>query len=59
MYTENSEGVPQNSTTADPSPQSRRSFLAALVALGSVFVRCPAFRTFNSLRDFSTDPPNH
>ena len=38
MYTENSEGVPQNSTTADPSPQSRRSFLAALVALGSVFV---------------------
>ncbi|HSY33379.1 MAG TPA: ubiquinol-cytochrome c reductase iron-sulfur subunit [Verrucomicrobiae bacterium] len=38
MYTENSEGVPQNSTTADRSPQSRRSFLGALVALGSVFV---------------------
>lgn len=38
MYAENSESVPQNSTTADPSPQSRRSFLGALVALGSVFV---------------------
>jgi menaquinol-cytochrome c reductase iron-sulfur subunit len=38
MYTENSEGVPQNSTTAEPSPQNRRSFLGALMALGSVFV---------------------
>jgi menaquinol-cytochrome c reductase iron-sulfur subunit len=38
MYTENSEGVPQNSTTAEPSLQKRRSFLGALVALGSVFM---------------------
>jgi menaquinol-cytochrome c reductase iron-sulfur subunit len=38
MYTENSEGVPQNSTTVEPSPQNRRSFLGALLALGSVFV---------------------
>jgi menaquinol-cytochrome c reductase iron-sulfur subunit len=38
MYTENSEGVPQNPTTVEPSPQNRRSFLGALVALGSVFV---------------------
>src|ERR1700719_1742158 len=38
MYTENSEGVSQVSTTAEPSPQNRRSFLGALVALGSVFV---------------------
>jgi menaquinol-cytochrome c reductase iron-sulfur subunit len=38
MYTENSEGVPQNSTTAEPSPQNRRSFFGALLALGSVFV---------------------
>jgi menaquinol-cytochrome c reductase iron-sulfur subunit len=38
MYTENSEGVPQNSTTIEPSPQNRRSFLGALLALGSVFV---------------------
>jgi menaquinol-cytochrome c reductase iron-sulfur subunit len=33
-----SEGVTQNSTAAEPSPQNRRSFLGALVALGSVFV---------------------
>jgi menaquinol-cytochrome c reductase iron-sulfur subunit len=38
MYTENSEGVPQNPTTDEPSPQNRRSFLGALVALGSIFV---------------------
>src|ERR1700719_625547 len=38
MYTENSEGVSQVSTTAEPSPQNRRSFLGALVALGSVFI---------------------
>jgi menaquinol-cytochrome c reductase iron-sulfur subunit len=38
MYGENSEGVTQNSTTAEPSPQNRRSFLGALLALGSVFV---------------------
>ena len=28
----------QNSTTAEPSPQNRRSFLGALLALGSVFM---------------------
>jgi menaquinol-cytochrome c reductase iron-sulfur subunit len=38
MYVENSEGVTQNSTTAEPSLQKRRSFLAALLALGSAFV---------------------
>ena len=38
MYAENSEGVTQNSTTAEPSAQNRRSFLGALLALGSVFV---------------------
>jgi menaquinol-cytochrome c reductase iron-sulfur subunit len=38
MYAENSEDVSQNSTTAEPSPQNRRSFFGALVALGSVFV---------------------
>jgi len=38
MYAENPEGVTQNSTTAEPSLQKRRSFLSALVALGSVFV---------------------
>jgi len=38
MYAENPESVTQNSTTAEPSPQNRRSFLGALVALGSVFV---------------------
>jgi menaquinol-cytochrome c reductase iron-sulfur subunit len=38
MYAEDSEGVTQISTTAEPSPQNRRSFLGALVALGSVFV---------------------
>jgi menaquinol-cytochrome c reductase iron-sulfur subunit len=38
MYTENSEGVTQNPTTAEPSLQKRRSFLGALVALGSAFV---------------------
>jgi menaquinol-cytochrome c reductase iron-sulfur subunit len=30
--------VPQNSTTVEPSPQNRRSFLGALLARGSVFV---------------------
>jgi menaquinol-cytochrome c reductase iron-sulfur subunit len=30
--------VTQNSTTVEPSPQNRRSFLGALLALGSVFV---------------------
>jgi hypothetical protein len=38
MYAENPESVTQNPTTAEPSPQNRRSFLGALVALGSVFV---------------------
>jgi menaquinol-cytochrome c reductase iron-sulfur subunit len=38
IYAENSEGVTQNSTTVEPSPQNRRSFLGALLALGSVFV---------------------
>src|ERR1700738_1173621 len=38
MYAENSEGVTQNSATAEPLPQNRRSFLGALLALGSVFV---------------------
>jgi menaquinol-cytochrome c reductase iron-sulfur subunit len=38
MYVGNSEGVTQNSTTAEPSLQNRRSFLGALLALGSVFV---------------------
>jgi len=38
MYAENPESVTQNPTTAGPSPQNRRSFLGALVALGSVFV---------------------
>jgi hypothetical protein len=30
--------VTQNSTTAEPSSQNRRSFLGALLALGSVFM---------------------
>src|ERR1700724_4400293 len=38
MHAEHSEGVTQNSRTAEPSPQNRRSFLGALVGLGSVFV---------------------
>jgi menaquinol-cytochrome c reductase iron-sulfur subunit len=38
MYVGNSEGVTQNSTTAEPSLQNRRSFLGALLALGSIFV---------------------
>jgi len=38
MYAENPESVTQNSTTAEPSLQKRRSFLGALVALGSAFV---------------------
>jgi menaquinol-cytochrome c reductase iron-sulfur subunit len=38
MYAENSEGMTQNSTTAERSPQNRRSFLGALLAVGSVFV---------------------
>jgi menaquinol-cytochrome c reductase iron-sulfur subunit len=38
MYAENPESVTQNSTTAEPSPQKRRSFLGALVALGAAFV---------------------
>ena len=38
MYTENSEGVTQKSASAGPSLQNRRSFLGALLAVGSVFV---------------------
>jgi menaquinol-cytochrome c reductase iron-sulfur subunit len=38
MYAENSDGMTPNSITAEPSPQNRRSFLGALLALGSVFV---------------------
>ena len=38
MHAEHSEGVTQNSRTAEPSPQNRRSFLGALLAVGSVFV---------------------
>jgi menaquinol-cytochrome c reductase iron-sulfur subunit len=38
MYAENSEGVTQNSTTSEPTLENRRSFLGALLALGSVFV---------------------
>jgi len=38
MPAENHESVTQNPTTTEPSPQNRRSFLGALVALGSVFV---------------------
>jgi menaquinol-cytochrome c reductase iron-sulfur subunit len=38
MYAENSEAVTQNSRTAEPSLQNRRSFLGALLAVGSVFV---------------------
>jgi menaquinol-cytochrome c reductase iron-sulfur subunit len=38
IYAENFEGVIQNSTTVEPSPQNRRSFLGALLVLGSVFV---------------------
>ena len=38
MYAENSESVSQKSTTAEPSLQNRRSFVGALMAVGSVFV---------------------
>src|ERR1700719_3777826 len=38
MYAENSDGVTQKSASAEPSPQNRRSFLGALLAVGSVFV---------------------
>jgi menaquinol-cytochrome c reductase iron-sulfur subunit len=38
MYAENPESVTQNSATAEPSLQKRRSFLGALLALGSTFV---------------------
>jgi len=38
MCAENPESVTQNPTTAEPSLQKRRSFLGALLALGSVFV---------------------
>jgi menaquinol-cytochrome c reductase iron-sulfur subunit len=38
MYAENSDGMTQNSTIAEPSLQNRRSFLGALLAVGSVFV---------------------
>ena len=38
MYAENSEGVTQKSTIAEPSTENRRSFLGALLAVGSVFV---------------------
>src|SRR3984893_464112 len=38
MYAENSEGVTQKSASAGPSLQNRRSFLGALLGVGSVFV---------------------
>ena len=38
MYAENPESVSQNPTKAEPSLQKRRSFLGALLALGSAFV---------------------
>jgi menaquinol-cytochrome c reductase iron-sulfur subunit len=38
MYAENSEVVGQQSPTGEPSRQNRRSFLGALLAVGSVFV---------------------
>jgi menaquinol-cytochrome c reductase iron-sulfur subunit len=38
MYAENPKSVTQNSATAEPSLQKRRSFLGALLALGSAFV---------------------
>jgi menaquinol-cytochrome c reductase iron-sulfur subunit len=38
MYAENPESVTQNPATAEPSLQKRRSFLGALLALGSAFV---------------------
>jgi len=38
MYAENSDDMTQNSTIAEPSLQNRRSFLGALLAVGSVFV---------------------
>jgi menaquinol-cytochrome c reductase iron-sulfur subunit len=38
MYAENPESVTQNPATAEPSFQKRRSFLGALLALGSAFV---------------------
>jgi menaquinol-cytochrome c reductase iron-sulfur subunit len=38
MCAENSEGVTLKSTTAEPALQNRRSFLGALLSIGSVFV---------------------
>jgi menaquinol-cytochrome c reductase iron-sulfur subunit len=38
MYAENSDGLTQKSATSEPSLENRRSFLAALLAVGSVFV---------------------
>src|SRR6202030_3473157 len=38
MYAENSDGVTQKSASAEPLMQNRRSFLGALLAVGSVFV---------------------
>jgi menaquinol-cytochrome c reductase iron-sulfur subunit len=38
MYAENSDGVTQESTTGEPSLENRRTFLGALLAVGSVFV---------------------
>lgn len=38
MYAENSEVVGHKSSTGEPSRQNRRSFLGALLAVGSVFV---------------------
>src|ERR1700676_1927856 len=38
MYEENSEDVTKKSASAEPSLQNRRSFLGALLAVGSVFV---------------------
>src|ERR1700686_2118370 len=38
MYAENSEVVGNKSSTGEPSRQNRRSFLGALLGVGSVFV---------------------
>jgi hypothetical protein len=38
MYAENSEVVGNKTSTGEPSRQNRRSFLGALLAVGSVFV---------------------
>ena len=38
MCAVNSEGFTSKGATAEPSPQNRRSFLGALLAVGSAFV---------------------